>query len=852
LKINFLQTGVLLVHKMVDLPGKRVCSNDKKLPNMLLSYCIIAWRNWMKNKVYSFINLFGLTLGLTCCLLIALYLHYETGYDRYHVNGKNVYQLAFALEQKGSGARRQAQISSPFAAALKQEYPEITAAARLISLFDEDKTLLQYSTGGEVQKALYETDGFLADPSFFTLFTYHFTEGDAATALSMPNSVVLCEATARKVFGSQPALNKTIHISSNTNGEHDFLVTGVFRPSAQPSHINGHFFMSIAGGGIDAYIRREAHNFATDNMCFTYLQLQPGASARALERKFPGFIRKYAADDLKQMGFNKRLFLIPVKDIHLYQGIQENVSPSGNRTYLYMLASIALFTLLIACINFMNLATARSSHRSAEVGIRKVLGAEKKMLVAQFLGESVLMTLLAFVFSLAFTSITLPLFNQIAGREISFSFSQNKEVLAAFLVLAVVTGLFAGSYPAWYLSSFKPARVLKGVFASSLAVVSLRKILVVFQFVVSVVLIVASVVIGRQLHYLRHTDLGFTRERQLVIPLRSAAVKNRYVLLKKEIDRQSQVLSTAACMYYPGLHNMSDNHFYRNGQTMTDARRLQRNWVDADWLHTLSIPLVAGRLFSPQFPGDTTSAVIVNEEAVRQIGFASAEKAVGNHIYYDRNDSTYRFTIIGVVKDFHFEDLHARISPYSFMLTAKPANFNYLIVHTGSGDPAAVIAAIRQVWQQVNAAEPFEYSFLDADFQRNYEAEGRLAALVNYFTVMAILISCLGLFGLATFSAEQRTKEIGVRKVLGASVTSIVVLLSKDFLKLVLIAILIASPLAWLIMHQWLQDFAYQIHISWLVFVLTSLIALLVAVVTISLQAVKAAVASPVKSLRTE
>ncbi len=845
-----LQSGVFLESKQVIPVLKPLFLI--KTAKMLFNYFKIAWRNLMKNKIFSFINLFGLSLGFTCCLLIALYLHYETGYDHYHKDADLLYQLGIVFEQKGSATGRQARISAPYAQALKQEFPEITDAARLINLYDEDKTLLQYNNDGKEKNAFYETGGYLADPGFFRLFTYQFTEGSAAAALTRPNSVVLTEALAKKLFHDQPALNKTIHISSNTNGEHDFLVTGVFKPVAAPSHIDGRFFMSISGGDVEAYIKKEASNFATDNMCYTYLKLKRGTNARKLEAKLPAFIHKYAENDLQQMGIYKRLFLVPVKNIHLYTAIQQNVTATGSTTYLYLLASIALFTLLIACINFMNLSTARSSRRSAEVGIRKVLGAGKNALVTQFLGESVLLTLLAFMFSLGFTSALLPLFNHIAGRTISFSFSQNAGLLGGFLLLAIVTGLFAGSYPALYLSSFKPVKVLKGRFANSLAAVSLRKILVVFQFVVSVTLIVASAVMAGQMRYLRRADLGFIRDHQLVIPLRSERAKNNYAVLKTAIERHAQVVSAGACMYYPGLHNISDNNFYRDGQGMADAKQLHRNWVDAGWMQTLSIPLVAGRQFSPAFPGDTLQSIIINQEAVRQLGFTSPEKAIGSRIYYNKNEVQHAFTVIGVVKDFHFEDLHMRISPYSFLLTRNPGSINYLIVHTAAGDPGGLLADISAIWQKTMAGEPFEYSFLDADFQSNYEAENRLYALVNYFTVIAILISCLGIFGLATFSAEQRTKEIGVRKVLGASITSIIILLSKDFLKLVIIAVLIASPLAWLIMNKWLQDFAYQIHISWLVFVITTVLALLIAFCTLCFQAVRAAMTSPVKSLRTE
>ena len=551
------------------------------------------------------------------------------------------------------------------------------------------------------------------------------------------------------------------------------------------------------------------------------------------------------------MGFDKKQFLTALKDIHLRSGMNSTVTPSGSLTYLYILASIALFTLLIACINFMNLSTARSSKRSAEVGIRKVLGAEKGSLIRQFLGESILMSLIAFVFAIIITELLLPAFNSVSGKNLSLSFYENGLTIAAFLVLSVIAGLLAGSYPAFYLSSFKPVKVLKGKLTNSLAVVSLRKGLVVFQFIISVVLIIASVVISNQMNFLRSADLGFEKDHQLVIPLRSGTAKTMYTSLKTELAKQPQIESVGASYYNPGIFNPSDNLFYKEGQTMNDGKRTRMNTVDVGYLRTLKLQPVAGRLFSEEFPADTGYRVVLNETAIKEIGFKDAQSAVGNKVFFDFRGTNYGFEIVGVLKDFHFEDLHLPITPYGYNLSSG-TEFNYLMVHVKPGDIAPVIKSIETSWRKLNPNEPFEYSFLDEDFQKNYIAESRLSSIVAYFTLIAILISCLGLFGLATFSAEQRIKEIGVRKVLGASVTGIVTLLSKDFLKLVAIAIVIATPLAWYVMHQWLQDFAYRISLSWWVFLLAGVIAVIIAFLTISFQAIRAANANPVKSLRTE
>jgi len=819
---------------------------------MFRNYFKIAWRNLMKNKIFSFINVFGLSVGLICCILIAFYIRYETSYDSYQKNINDLYQVGTVFVKGDQELDVMANTPAPMAQTMKQEFPEIVATTRLLALFSEDKTLFQYSENGGDKKSFYESKGYMADPSFFSLFTYDFIEGNPSVALNDPNTIVISEEIAKKIFGNAEALNKVIHISSNTNGDHDFRVTGVFRPINSPSHIDGRFFLSINGGDIEQYIKTHATDLATNNMFYTYLLLKPGSDYRVLESKFPAFIKKYAAADLKKMGFDKRQFLTPVGDIHLRTDVTGNVTPATSKSYLYILASIALFILLIACVNFMNLATARSSKRSAEVGVRKVLGAEKGALVRQFLGESLFMTLIAFLFAVVLTYLLLPAFNQLSGKNIDFSFNQNGIMMLSFLILALLTGFIAGSYPAFYLSSFMPVKVLKGRVINSLAAASIRKGLVVFQFVISVVLIVASVVISKQMTYLRSSDLGFTKGQQLIIPLRSQNAKHIYASLKNEIKSNSQVLSVGASMYYPGIFNPSDNVFYREGETMNNAKRTRMNWVDESFLQTLGIKPVAGRLFSESFSSDTSYTIIINEETTKQLGFATPESAVGQKIFFDWQDSTYGFNIIGVVKDFHFEDLHLPISPYGFQLINTAAAFNYMEVHANTSDMSSLLKNIESSWRKLNPGEPFEYSFLDADFQKNYLAEIRLASIVRYFTIIAILISCLGLFGLATFSSEQRTKEIGIRKVLGASIGGIVSLLSKDFLKLVVIAIVIASPIAWWAMNKWLQDFACRVSISWWIFGVAALAALMIAWLTMSFQAIRAAIANPVKSLRTE
>jgi putative ABC transport system permease protein len=815
---------------------------------MIKNYLKVAWRNLMKSKIFSFINVLGLAIGLTCCMLIALYLFHEFSYDSYHKNGNRIYQLGTIFIKEGK-EDRMANTPAPMAKAMQMEFPEIEKTTRLLRAFADDKTLLQYKPSNGDLRSFYESSGFVADSSIFQVLTYHFKEGNPLSALNEPNTVVLSEEIAKKIFGNEPSLNKTIRISSSTIGDNDFKVTGVFVPSPIPTHIDARFFMSAVTATARPYFDR-ANDLASNNMFHTYFLLRPGSDAKKLEAKFPAFIDRYAGKDLKAMGFYKKQFLTPIKDVHLYSNTSSNVTASGSITYLYILGSIALFTLLIACVNFMNLSTARSSKRSAEVGVRKVLGAERNSLVRQFLGESVMLSMIALVFALLFAYLLLPIFSKVSGKQIVFSFQQHGILLFGFLALAIITGVIAGIYPALYLSSFQPVKVLKGKISNSLAAISLRKALVVFQFVISAGLIIAAVIISDQMNYLRSKDLGFEKDQQIIIPMHSQSAKKSYLSLRDELQNDPQIAGVGASLYYPGIFNPSDMPLYNEGDHMNNSKRFFMNWVDEGFLNTLEIKPLAGRVFSKDFPADTSFRMVVNSEGAKQMGFVSPQQAIGKKLLFDWQGHTYRWEVIGVVKDFHFKDLHSQIEPYGFQLNNHP-QYNYVIAHA-KGNVSTALKSVESAWHKLNPNEPFEYSFLDDDFQKNYEADNRLSAIVKNFTIIAILISCLGLFGLATFSAEQRTKEIGIRKVLGASVQSIVALLSKEFLLLVLIGIAIASPLAWWAMNKWLRDFAYRTTIQWWVFVVAAAIAVLIALLTIAGQAMKAALTNPVKNLRTE
>jgi len=743
---------------------------------------------------------------------------------------------------------RSGKTPAPMAPAMQLAFPEIESYTRMIDAFQDDKTLLQYQNGKDV-KSFYETKGYFADSTFFRLFTYNFKEGNPATALNEPNSVVLSEEIAKKIFGDQPALNKTLHINSTTNGEYDFKVTGVFIPAKTPSHIDARFMMSMKGGEVGEWVNSMT-DMVNNNMFFSYLLLKPGTDPKKLEAKFDAFIQQHAGNDLKASGRTKKQYLTPVRDIHLY-ATEGNVTPGGNLSFLYILISIAVVTLLIACVNFMNLSTARSSKRAIEIGVRKVLGAEQKSLIRQFLWEAILLSFISFLISLVLTVLLMPLFEKVSGKEFYFSGQQYLYLFIAFLFITLISGLTAGIYPAFYLSAFKPVKVLKGKFSNSLAAISFRKVLVVFQFVISVALIVASIAIGNQMRYLRTKDLGFQKDQQLVIPLRTSTAKAIYPSLKDALLANTSITAAGASIFYPGIANYTDWLLYKQGNSPDQTRDVYINRVDNSFLQTMGVHLVAGRLFSKDFPADTANRIVINEQTVKDFGFASPEDAVGKNIAATRNGSEVLFPIIGVVKDFHFEGLQSKIQAYGFLLSKRP-DYSYLMTHIKGSNIKSALAGIAATWSKLNPNEPFEYSFLDQDFQKNYIAEERLAAIIRYFTIVAILISCLGLFGLTTFSVEQRTKEIGIRKVLGASTAGIVSLLSKDFLKLVFISFFIAAPIAWYFIHQWLEGFAYRASFTIWVIVAACIVALLVAFITISVQAIRAALANPVKNLRTE
>ncbi len=809
---------------------------------MIKNYFKIAWRNIWRHKSFSFLNILGLTAGTVCCLYILLYVRDQYGYDVHHDDAGSLYRVRTVIEPKeGVPGFNSATSSPPIAMGMKLDFPEVVAATRIVYFTDGGDNLLSV-VGSD--NSFYQSNGYLVDSTFFQVFTYKFTEGKPLHSLDEPYTVVLSSAMAKKLFGSNEALNQQISIGNRFSAD-TFRVTGVFDESRGKSHLQPHFIMSMNSGGIGEFVRTN-NQWAGQNFIYTYVKLNPHADEALLESKLPAFLERHGADNLRELSMKKHLHLQKVTDIHLYSaGITNQIDKVSNARFLYLLLTIAFFIQLIACVNFINLTTARSVRRAREIGVRKVAGAVKSSLIGQFLGESVLISFIAVSLAVPAVLLLLPLFNTLTEGAITIGSFNDPVVIAVIIILGIATGLLAGIYPALYLSRFKPVSVLKGTFSFKPSSALLRKGLVVFQFVIAIVLIISVIVISRQLNFIQSQDLGFNQKQKLIIPFQNEASQQNFTAFNNELKKLKDVTAVTGCVYYPSLKVLSDLAVYKSGQDMNSAKLLKINQVHEDYFRVMGIPLLAGRQLRTS---DTSGQVIVNEKALKVLGI-SKDAAAGTHVYADFEGNHNDFEIVGVTKDYNYSSLKEEVQPLMAFYTSRPS---YMILETTGNNYKSLLSDIGATWKKTIAGSPFEYSFLDEEIQKQYTEEATLRKISNSFTMLAILISCLGLFGLAMFTAQQRVKEIGVRKVLGASVSGIVSMLSKDFLKLVFVSIFVASPIAWWAMHKWLEDFAYKINISWWVFVLAGTVALLIALVTVSFQAIKAAIANPVKSLRTE
>lgn len=805
---------------------------------MLQNYIKIAFRNLYRNKVYSFINILGLALGMAVCLIIMLFIYDELSYDRYNEKSERIVRVVFRASIN-DGKINEANVMPPTAQVLKNDYPEVLEATRLQQY--GSPTILYDG------KKFKENAFALVDSNFFQVFTLPFLKGDAKTALIEPNTAVITQAFAKKYFGDNDPIGKVLFIKE---GNQPYKVTGIIEKVPHNSHFHFDIFGSMSG-------LKEAKNpsWMTSGY-FTYLVLPKNYNYKQLETKLPQVIKKYMGPQIQTaMGMNLSqflkngnqlgLFLQPLIDIHLDANFTGNLEPSGNAQYVYVFGAIAIFMLLIACINFMNLSTAGASKRSKEVGIRKVLGSIKQDLIRQFLLESILLTLFALLLSFAFVQLALPIFNNLAEKNLQLNFLEKPQLLITVLGFGLIVGVLAGSYPAFYLSSFNPIEVLKGKLRLGKSM-SLRSGLVVFQFFISICLIIGTTVVYQQIKFIQHKDLGYNKEQLLVLRNTWMLGKNEQVY-RQQILQNPKVQSVSTAGFLPAGPTDSNNSMgYPDGNESQVMRTLEYQ-IDDQYIPTLGMKIVAGRNFSKQFPTDS-SAMIINETAAKAFGWG--KNAVGHTITRFKTNEGFKVTynIIGVVKDFHFKSLHEGITP---LLMVSEKSYG-LIVKVKSNEVEALLSSLKSQWQKLNSEEPFSYSFMDELFEKTYQAEQKISIILSIFSGLTIFVASLGLFGLATFTAEQRTKEIGVRKVLGASVTQIVTLLSKEFLKLVLIACCFAFPLGFWLMNKWLQDFAYRADISWWIFALAGIMATIIALLTVSYQAVRAALANPVKSLRTE
>lgn len=809
------------------------------LHSMLTNYLRSAMRNFRRDKVNTFIHITGLAIGLATCMIIGLYIYSELSYDRFYDKADRIVRVNF----KGSvnqGTMDEANVMPPVARTMVKDYPEVQAATRITR---GPKLIIKY------QDKTFEEYGFVGvDSNFFQVFSLHMLEGSPSYALKEPGKVVITQEMARKYFGKEDPLGKPLHI---TSWKRDFTVSGVIEDIPQESHFHFDFFAALDTGG------DQASNSWMTSGYYTYLLLQPGYDYKQLDAKLPQVVDKYMGPQLLQSmgmtlaefrrrGNNIGLYLQKLTDIHLHSTCTNDIEAGGDIRYIYMSGAIGAFMLLIACINFINLSTAGASRRAKEVGVRKVLGSGKSALIRQFLTESVLLAFVSLILALGLVILVLPGFNQLAGKHLTLLFMGKGWFIAALLMFGLLTGVLAGLYPAFFLSSFKPVTVLKGNFRRGGRSLNLRSGLVVFQFFISILLIVCTTVIYQQLHYISHKKLGYDKSQVMILP-ETWILGNKADIFKQRISEDSRVASVSLSDYLPAGPS-GDNNFFitpeMNKQQMVKSLRYD---VDYNYISTLGMEMSAGRNFQQGYATDSMG-VIINETAARVMGLE--KNPIGQVITNTDNDHhTYRFHVIGVVKDFHFRSMHELITPLVMVLSTNPGT---MIIKIKTKDVGGLVADMTKWWNSLTGDAPLAYSFLDDRFNNTYASEQKTEWILGLFSGLTILVACLGLFGLVTFTAEQRRKEIGIRKVLGASVSGIVTLLSKDFLKLVAIAFILAVPLGWYLMHRWLQDYEYRIGLGAGVFIFAAIVAIALTLLTVGGKSVRAALANPVSSLRSE
>lgn len=825
---------------------------NQKTKIMLKNYLLIAVRSLTKHKFYSFINVIGLATGIAACLVILLFIQSELSYDQHHEKADRIYRINGEIKFGGNHYKL-AVASAPLGSTLAQGYPEIETMVRFRT---RGSYLVKRAEGTDNIK---ENDVVWTDSTFFKVFTVPVLSGDASTALKEPNSIAISKKMADKYFPDGNVLGQSLIMDNRMHVK----VTAVFEDMPTAGHFHYDFLIALAG--LD---EAQQTNFLSNNFN-TYLLLKPGTNAKELEKKIPGFIEKYLTpqatailgDDFSMKKFKAdgniwEYTLMPLTDIHLHSDLTAELGPNGDITYVYLFSAVALFILSIACINFMNLSTARSANRAKEVGVRKVMGSLRSHLVRQFLLESILLSIGSFLFAIVLAWIFLPVFNSISQKELSLPVTEPM----FYLLLggaSVFIGVLAGLYPSFFLSAFKPINVLKGNVVLGMRSGWIRSSLVVFQFVISIFLVIATLTVNRQLSYIQNKKIGFEKDQILVVNDAYALGKNIQPFTD-EVAKKSFIKSGSISGFLPVANGWrSDNTYWPEGGEPTQENMVSmQTWeVDYQYVKTMGMKIIEGRDFSVDFPSDS-SAIVINQSALKFFNFE--KDPIGKKISTfngnnpdgspDRN-SLRSWTIIGVLEDFHFESLKQNIAPLALFLEK---NNGTVVFRFEAANAQDVVSAVEKTWKNMAPGQPFQYSFLDEDFARMYSAEQRLGKTFAVFASLAIIIACLGLFALTSFTAEQRTKEIGIRKVLGASVSSIVVLLSKEFGKLILIAFLLAAPLAWYAINWWLKSYTYKVEIGILVYAAAGLFAFGISWLTMSYQSIRAARNNPVTSLRSE
>jgi putative ABC transport system permease protein len=809
---------------------------------MLRNFLKIAFRNMARHKGFSFLNIAGLSFGLTACLLIGLFVWDEKQYDQNVADKDNIFRL-YVHRVTNDANENVAMVPPAFAPTLQQEFAEVENATRVYRLYD--KSLVEHG-----EKQVYQGGAVLAEPSFFSIFPLPFTHGSSAGALNDPKSILISEELSDVVFGPINPVGKELSVDKNV-----YLVKGVFQNDPK-FHLKLNFILPFHL--LTSEVPEERMKDWGWQQFFTYVKLKDGANAQALQAKFQKLAHQRGSEAEEGEQYNLVPYFQPLKDVHLKSsGFKFDMAVRGNATYVRALTIIAIFILLIACFNFVNLATAKSLQRAREVGVRKAIGAGRRQLMLQFIGETVLLSFISMVLAVGLTFVLLPWLNHFTEKQIVFPLFTDPLFGLLLLLLTLLVGVIAGFYPALVMSGFQPVKVLKASAITNTTagkVPWLRHGLVVAQFAISVLLIVSAIVVYRQVNYLHHKDLGFNKEEIMFFPIRGDKMFADHESFKAQLEKVPGVSSVCVGYGFPGDATAGDNIIVPvNGEhkNMPAAQLL----ADHDYIKTLGLTVIAGRGFSKNMATDEDHAFVINETAVKTMGFGTPEKAIGKTLLWpvwesQQPDSIKEGKVIGVVKDFHFKSLYDKLQ--TTVIQIYPPAYSRVAVKFNTDNIDKTIRDVQEVWNRFSSGYPIEYIFLDENFKQMYKSEDKLKSLLSIFTAIAIFVACLGLFGLAAYAAERRRKEVGIRKVLGASVKGIVLLLSKDFVKLVLISFLFASPIAWYFMDKWLEDFAYRIDITWWMFGAAAIIAVSIALLTVSIQSLKAATASPTKNLRTE